>query len=113
MSAGTSRLSKISSVSGMPRNPSAGSRLPMISPLGGVGRGWAHEDEPADALLGAALVEHPREHQVQSRHAAARDPMLLAIEDIDVAALVGARCHLRCCAAGPGLGDADGRLVAR
>src|SRR5262249_59881285 len=33
-------------------------------PLGGVELGMAHEDEPADALLGAALVEHAPTNQV-------------------------------------------------
>ena len=34
MSSATSRSSKSTSVSGMPRTPIAGSRLPIVSPLG-------------------------------------------------------------------------------
>ena len=50
---------------------------------------------------------------MEPRHAAARDPVLLAVDHIAVAAAVGAGRHLAGGAAGPRLGDADGRLVAR
>jgi hypothetical protein len=49
---------------------------------------------------------------MEPRDSAAGDPVLHAIDHIDVAALVGARRHLRRGAAGAGLGDADGGLVA-
>src|SRR3546814_3498591 len=42
----------------------------------------------------------------------AGDPVLAAVQHIAVAALVGPRGHLGGGAAGAGLGDADGRLVA-
>src|SRR6516165_5198013 len=48
ISAGTSRLSKISSLSGIPRKPSAGSRLPMITPKGLI----IGKREPALGLRG-------------------------------------------------------------
>src|SRR5262249_41408495 len=80
---------------------------------GGGGGGGAREEDPADALLGAALVEHARKNQVQPRYSATRDPMFPAVEDISVAALVGARRHLGRGAAGVRLGNADRRLVAR
>src|SRR5207245_10915024 len=80
------------------RNPAQAQRRLALADdqsLGGVELGMAHEDESADALLGAALVEHPRKNQVQSRYSAARDPMLPAIEEITVPAPVRASRHLR------------------
>ena len=49
---------------------------------------------------------------MQARDAAAGDPVLLAVDDIAVAALVGAGGHLPGGASSIGLGDADRGLVA-
>jgi hypothetical protein len=73
----------------------------------------AHRDEAADAQLLAAFVEHPGEDHMQLGDAAAGDPMLLAVEDVNIATPIGARRHLGRGAAGLGLGDADRRLVTR
>ena len=72
----------------------------------------ADGDEAADPLLDALLVEHPREHQMQARDAAPGDPVLRAVDDIAVAAPVGAGGHLAGRAPRAGLGDADRGLVA-
>ena len=72
----------------------------------------AHGEKAADAEFLAALVEHARENQMQARNAGAGDPVLLAVDDVCVAALVGARGHGERVAAGVRLGDADRRLVA-
>ena len=72
----------------------------------------ADGDEATDPLLRALLVEHPREHQMQARDAAAGDPVLRAVDDVAVAALVGAGGHLPGRASRAGLGDADRGLVA-
>ena len=82
----------------MPRSPIAGSRLPITQTLGLV----ADRDEAADALLFARFVEDAREDQMEPRHAAAGDPVLLAVDDKAVAAPVGARRHLAGGAAGTG-----------
>ena len=107
-SAGTSRSSNMISPSGMPRSPMVCSRLPTRRPFASL----AHREEAADAELLAALVEHAREDQMQPRYAGAGDPVLLAVDDVAVAALVGARGHRGRVAAGLRLGDADRRLVA-
>src|ERR1700755_7228 len=72
----------------------------------------ADEEKSAHALPVSALVESARKDQVQSRYAATRDPMLPAVEEINVAALVRARRHLGRGAAGLRLGNAARRLVA-
>jgi hypothetical protein len=72
----------------------------------------AHGEEAANPKILAALVEHAGKDQVQPGHAGAGDPVLLAVDDIFVAAFVGARGHGQRVAAGVGLGDADGGLVA-
>lgn len=59
------------------------------------------------------LVEDFREDQMQLRDARAGDPVLAAVDDVFVAAFVGARLHVHGVAAGVGLGDADRGLVAR
>ena len=88
-SAGTSRSSKTISPSGMPRRPMVCSRLVTRKPFGFV----AHRKEAADAEFFAPLVEHAREDQMQPRDAGAGDPVLLAVDDIAVAAFVGAGRH--------------------
>ena len=72
----------------------------------------ADRQEPADALLLTVLVEYPCEHQVEPRHAATGDPVLPAVQDVPVAPAVRPGGHHRGGAAGSGLRDADGRLVA-
>ena len=71
----------------------------------------AHREEAADALL-EAVLENPRENEMQPRDAAAGNPVLLAVDDPIVALSVGPRGHLAGSAAGIRFGDADRRLIA-
>ena len=57
------------------------------------------------------LVEYACENQVQTRDAGAGDPVLLAIDYVRVAALVGARGHRGRIGAGLRFSDADRRLI--
>ena len=72
----------------------------------------AHGEEAADAEVLALLVVDARKDQMQPRDAGAGDPVLFAVDDVGVAALVGARGHGHGVGAGLWLSDADGRLVA-
>ena len=71
----------------------------------------ADADEAGDALFFVA-IEDTGEDQVEFRYAAAGDPVLGAVEHVNAAFFVGPGVHFRSSAAGAGLGDADGRLVA-
>ena len=69
-------------------------------------------EEATDPLLFAPLIEYPGEDQMEFGDPAARDPMLLASDNIGVAALVCTRRHLGRRRSGFRLGDADRGLVA-
>ena len=91
---GTTRSSKIDlGLGDALARPIAGSRCPMIQPLALA----AHRDEARGSPAPPRSLEDAREDQVQARHAAAGDPVLLTIYYVVVAAPLGARGHGRSC----------------
>src|SRR5665213_3459851 len=53
----------------------------------------AHGKQATDAEFLPAFVEHPRKNQMQARDAGTGNPMLLAVDDVFIAAFDGARGH--------------------